>query len=238
MVLKSSCHPDFRDDRSWLDFTSTGDVLFSLRTTLAGIAALFTAMWLQLDVPRWAIWTVFIVSPPVRGNALRKTAARLVGTVIGCIVSVAVVGLFPQDRLPFYLVFSAWLGACAYWATLRRGYVSYAAILAAFTSAIIAAEVASAPLGVWRAAVDRGSATLLGTIFAYFASEMSARSDDVPSELAYRVRALAGDVLDWAVRQLESRQTYELKDAPFTAQMFALDDTCTNAIAERPAWDG
>jgi uncharacterized membrane protein YccC len=50
---------------------------FALRTTLAGIAALFVAMWLQIDTPRWAIWTVFIVSPPVRGNALRKTAARI-----------------------------------------------------------------------------------------------------------------------------------------------------------------
>jgi uncharacterized membrane protein YccC len=113
--------------------------------------------------------------------------------------------------------------------------VSYGAILAAFTSAIIAADVASAPLAVWQAAVDRGSATLLGTIFAYFASEMSARSDDVPSELANRVRALAGDVLDWAVRQLEWDTSSEPKDAPFTAKIFALDETCTNAIAERPA---
>ena len=144
-MLESPSHPDVRDDRSWFGFTSTGDVLFALRTTLAGIAALFTAMWLQLDVPRWAMWTVFIVSPPVRGNALRKTAARLVGTVTGCVVAVAVVGLFPQDRLGFYVVFATWLGSCVYWATLRRGYVSYAAILAAFTSAIIAADVASAP---------------------------------------------------------------------------------------------
>ena len=228
-------HPDVRTHRSWFDFTSTGDVLFALRTTLAGIAALFTAMWLQLDVPRWAMWTVFIVSPPVRGNALRKTASRLIGTVTGCIVAVAIVGLFPQERLGFYVVFAAWLGACAYWATLRRGYVSYAAILAAFTSAIIAADVASAPHAVWQAAVDRGSATVVGTIFAYFASEMSARSDDVPSDLTNRVRALAGDVLDWAVRQLEWDTSSEPKDAPFTAKIFALDETCTNAIAERPA---
>jgi uncharacterized membrane protein YccC len=234
-VNSISIHPDVREDRSWFDFTTTGDIVFALRTTLAGFAALFTAMWLQLDIPRWAMFTVFLLSPPVRGNALRKTAARLVGTVIGCIVAVGIVALFPQERVPFYLVFSLWLGGCAYWATLRRGYVSYAAILAAFTSAIISSDVSSAPLGVWRAAVDRGSATLLGTIFAYFASEMLARSDDVPSDLANRVRALAGDVLDWAVRQLESRQTDEPKDAPFTARIFALDETCTNAIAERPA---
>jgi uncharacterized membrane protein YccC len=54
-VLESPCHPDVRHDRSWFDFTTTGDVVFALRTTLAGIAALFTAMWLQLDLPRWAM---------------------------------------------------------------------------------------------------------------------------------------------------------------------------------------
>jgi uncharacterized membrane protein YccC len=228
-------HHDIRGEHSSFVFTSAGDIAFALRTTLAGLAALFTAMWLQLDVPRWAMWTVFIVSPPVRGNALRKTAARLVGTVTGSVIAVAIVGWFPQDRGGFYVVFAGWLGTCAYWATLRRGYVSYAAILAAFTSAIIAADVASAPLAVWQAAVDRGSATLVGVIFAYFASEMLARSDDVPADLANRVRALSGDVLDWAVRQLESAKSDEPKDAPFTAQIFALNEACSNAIAERPA---
>src|ERR1700721_1721563 len=79
---------------------------FALRTTLAGLAALFVAMWMQLDTPRWAIWTVYIVSPPVRGNALRKTAARIAGTFVGCFAGVAIVGLFPQDRVGFYTVLS------------------------------------------------------------------------------------------------------------------------------------
>src|SRR5580698_1271049 len=86
-----------------LFFTSAGDMEFAMRTTLAGTAALFTAMWLQLDVPRWAMWTVFIVSPPVRGNALRKTAARLVGTAIGCNVGIVCAALFPQQAVGFYI---------------------------------------------------------------------------------------------------------------------------------------
>src|SRR5271168_2844218 len=171
---------------------------FALRTTLAGIAAMFVAMWLQLDTPRWAIWTVFVVSPPVRGNALRKTAARIVGTFVGCIVGVAAVGLFPQDRVGFYIFLSLWLAVCAYWATLRRGYVSYAASLAAFTSAIVSAGVSANPLNAWQTAADRGSATVLGVLFALFASDVAARSDDAPGELAKRICALAVDLLDWA----------------------------------------
>ena len=236
LALKS--HPaydDVRRARYWYDFTSTANIAFALRTTLAGIAALFTAMWLQLDVPRWAILTVFVVSPPVRGNALRKTAARLVGTVVGCVAAVTLVAMFPQERLTYYAVFSVWLGGCAYWATLRQGYVSYAAVLAAFTSAIVAADVASKPDQVWQAAVDRGSATVLGTLFAYFASEMSAGSDDVPRDFSNRVRKLAGELLDWAIGVIEPGNSTEPKDAPFTAKLLGLNEIRTNAIAERPA---
>ena len=208
---------------------------FALRTTLAGMAALFVAMWLQIDTPRWAIWTVFIVSPPVRGNALRKTAARLAGTFIGCIVGVTAVGLFPQDRVGFYGLLSLWLGACAYWATLRQGYVSYAASLAAFTSAVVSAGVSAAPQAVWQTAMDRGCATVLGILFALFASNLAATTDDVPGDLAKHVCALAIDLLDWSVKQLQAGNPTEPKDAPLTAKILALDESCNNSLAERPA---
>jgi uncharacterized membrane protein YccC len=230
-----SAHHDTHRDQHWLVFTSAGDVVFALRTTLAGIAALYTAMWLQLDVPRWAMWTVFIVSPPVRGNALRKTGARLVGTFVGCIVGLICVALFAQQPAAFYLLFSAWLAGCAYWATLRRGYVSYAASLAAFTSAIVAANVSSEPLNTWQAAMDRGSATVLGVLFALIASDAAVRSDDIPGVLAQRIGALAADLLDWAGRQLELGKSDEPMDAPLTAKILGLDETFINAFAERPA---
>jgi uncharacterized membrane protein YccC len=52
--------------------TPNHNFMFAPRTTVAGLAALFTAMWLQLETPRWAMWTVFIISQPVHGDALRK----------------------------------------------------------------------------------------------------------------------------------------------------------------------
>jgi len=228
-------HNDMRGEHPSFVFTSAGDLAFALRTTLAGLAALYTAMWLQIDTPRWAIWTVFIVSPPVRGNALRKTAARLVGTAIGCTVGIVLVALFPQQPAGFYVSLSLFLAVCAYWATLQRGFVSYAASLAAFTSAIVSAGVSAAPLNVWQTATDRGSATVLGVMFALFASGVAARSDDVPGDLANRIRALAGELLDWAARQLQLGKSDQPKDAPLTTKILGLADTCTNAIAERPA---
>src|SRR5580658_6436391 len=228
-------HHDIRGEHPSRVFTRAGDFTFALRTTLAGLAALYTAMWLQLDTPRWAIWTVFIVSPPVRGNALRKTAARLVGTAIGCIVGIILVALFPQQPVGFYASLSVFLAVCAYWATLRRGYVSYAASLAAFTSAIVSAGVSADPLNAWQTAADRGSATVLGVLFALFASDVAARSDDAPGELAKRLCVLAVDLLDWAARQLQPGKSDEPRDAPLTARILGVDEACTNAIAERPA---
>ena len=207
---------------------------FALRTTLAGMAALFVAMWLQIDTPRWAIWTVFIVSPPVRGNALRKTAARIAGTFIGCIAGIVLVALFPQDRVGFYILFSLWLGACAYWATQQRGYVSYAASLAAFTSAIVSAGVSAEPLAVWQTAMDRGCATMLGILFALFASNLAATTDDVPGDLVKRICAIAINLLDWSVKQLQSNSA-EPKDAPLTSKILDLDESCIDSLAERPA---
>jgi uncharacterized membrane protein YccC len=229
-----TAHPDIRSEHH-SSFTIDGDLNFAMRTTLAGIAAMFVAMWLQLDTPRWAIWTVFIVSPPVRGNALRKTVARIVGTFIGCTVGVTAVALFPQDRVGFYVFFSLWLGACAYWATLRRGFVSYAASLGAFTSAIVSAGVSAAPLATWDTAMDRGCATILGILFALFASNLAATSDDAPGDLAKRICALAADLLDWSVKQLPEGYSPEPKDAPLTAKILALDESCINSLAERPA---
>jgi uncharacterized membrane protein YccC len=228
-------HHDMRGEHPSLVFTGAGDIAFALRTTLAGLAALYTAMWLQIETPRWAIWTVFIVSPPVRGNALRKTAARLVGTAIGCTVGIVLVALFPQQPAGFYVSLSVFLAVCAYWATLRRGYVSYAASLAAFTSVIVSAGVSAAPLNVWQTATDRGSATVLGVLFALFASDVAARSDDAPGELAKRICALGLDLLDWAARQLQPGKSDEPKDAPLTTRILGLAETCTNATAERPA---
>ena len=57
-----------------------GSVAYSLRTAMASMAALYVAMWLQLDTPRWAMWTVVVVSLPTRGDILRKAAARVAGT--------------------------------------------------------------------------------------------------------------------------------------------------------------
>jgi len=238
-ATKSIHGSDYHPHNPWYFFTTGSDLNYALRTSLAGIGALLAAMYLQFDVPRWAAWTVFVVSPPVRGSVLRKTTARVLGTLVACVVSVAGVGLFPQHALGFYTFFTAWYAVCAYWGSLTRGFVSYGAGLAAFTTAIVVAGAPSEPQGVFFVAINRGSATLLGVLFALLASEVSAHSDDINGDFAHRVCAVAGELIDWAVDFLKpsaaENGAERVQDAPVTRDILNLDELAKNAMASRPA---
>ena len=83
---------------------------YAILTVLAGVGALYVSMWLQLDTPRWAIWTALTVSRPVRGAILRTTVARIIGTTIGCVATVILVASFPQNRVGYIVGLSLWLG--------------------------------------------------------------------------------------------------------------------------------
>jgi uncharacterized membrane protein YccC len=208
-----------------------GRIVYSTRTAVAAVAALYVAMWMQIDVPRWTVLTVIFISPPTRGDVLRKSIARAVGTPIGCVAAVALAGLFPQDRLGYVLGLGLWIGACGYWATFRRGYVAYGAILAGFTAAVVGGDTASHPEQVFDTALARGSATMIGVLVAMVASTVPQNTDDVPGDLADRVCRLAGQLFDWADLR---GQMAEPDDAPLTLPLLDLDAAVLNALAERP----
>jgi uncharacterized membrane protein YccC len=236
----SPAHQPYHPHNPWYFFTTSGDLGYAIRTTLAGVMSLIIVMWIQLDVPRWTILTTLIVSPPVRGNALRKSVARLAGTVIGCVVGVILIALFPQDRIGFFLSCSLWLGFCAYWGTLRRGFVAYTAILCGFTSALVALGAIDSPDNVFYIAIDRGSATFIGCLVALVMSEAAVRSDDAPGELANRGSKIIVSLFDWAVAQLGMRppatlEKAPLEDAPFSSLILSFDELNRNAMAERPS---
>jgi uncharacterized membrane protein YccC len=211
-----------------------GHVTYALRTAVAAIGALYTAMWLQLDVPRWAIWTVVVVSPPVRGDILRKTAARITGTPIGCIVAIVLAGLFPQDRVGYVLGLALWIGLCGYLAARSRGYIAYGAVLAGFTGAIVAGDTTSQPSLVFWTAINRGTATMIGILFALLAEALPARTDDAPAALVDRVCDVAGRLLDWACERLKAGAV-AVDDAPLTGPILDLETDILNAFAERPS---
>lgn len=135
---------------------------FVLKTLLALYLAAWLAMVLQLQQPSTSMLTVAIVMQPQSGMMLAKSFYRIVGTVVGSIVAVALIAGFAQQRELFLLGLSLWVSACAAGALLYRNFMSYGFVLAGYTAAIVALPVLGQPLQVFDSAQLRLSEVLVG----------------------------------------------------------------------------
>ena len=146
-------------------------LLFGLRLWASVCLALYVAFWLELDNPFWAGTTAAIVCQPQLGASLRKGWYRMIGTLIGAVMIVVLTAWFPQDRALFLVALALWAAACALVATLLHNFASYAAALAGYTVAIIAADELGATGGpnadaVFLLAVYRASEICIGIVSA------------------------------------------------------------------------
>ena len=110
---------------------------FAIRVWLAMVLALFVSFWLQLEAPASAALTVGILAEPTRGQALDKAGFRLLGTIVGVAASIAITGLFSQERDPILVAFAVWIGICVFAANLLDGYRAYAAVLSGYLSHLL-----------------------------------------------------------------------------------------------------
>jgi uncharacterized membrane protein YccC len=145
-------------------------LLFSIRLWASVCLALYVAFWLQLENPFWAGTSAAIVCLPQLGASLRKGWFRMIGTAIGATMIVVLTACFPQDRIAFLVLLALWLGICVFAATALRNFASYAAALAGYTAAIIAADTFGATGGaspeVFWVAVWRASEICIGIVSA------------------------------------------------------------------------
>src|SRR5258705_4142643 len=143
-------------------------LLFGLRLWASVCLALYVAFWLQLDDAVWAGTSAAIVSQPQLGASLRKGWYRMIGTLIGAIMIVVLTALFVQERVAFLIALALWGAACAMVATLLRNFAAYAAALAGYTAAIIAADTLGAFGGpnsdVFLLAVTRANEICIGIV--------------------------------------------------------------------------
>jgi uncharacterized membrane protein YccC len=146
-------------------------LLFGLRLWASVCLALYIAFWLELNNPYWAGTSAAIVCQPHLGASLRKGWYRLIGTLVGAVVSVLLTACFPQDRALFLGGLALWGAACAFAATLLRNFASYSAALAGYTVAIVAGDLLGATGGVngdaaFLVAVNRASEICIGIVSA------------------------------------------------------------------------
>lgn len=147
-------------------------VQFAIKTVLGGGLALWLALRWGLEQPSWALMTAFIVAQPLSGMVVQKGLARLLGTLVGTVMSVIFMSLFAQTPWLFLLALALWLGLCTACSTLLRSAWSYSFVLAGYTVAIIALPAITHPLAVFDQAVARCTEISLGIVCATAASAL------------------------------------------------------------------
>ena len=137
-------------------------LFFATRTTLSMLLAYYVAFAAQVNSASSAGICVAIVAQPSTGMSTAKAIYRIIGTLIGGCVGVALVAVFPQDRVMLLAGFALWLALCTFVATLLRDFRSYGAALSGYTVGIITIGVIDAPQLAFTAALDRVAAILIG----------------------------------------------------------------------------
>src|SRR5580698_10589977 len=97
------------------------EALRAARIALTSVAAIYLAMLLELDRPEWAGWTVLSVSLATRASSLQKSLWRVVSSIIGCVIAVALIANFAQATLAFDVALALWLALLTAPATMERG---------------------------------------------------------------------------------------------------------------------
>jgi len=161
-----------RDTLTGLMRPTRGDWVFALRTTLAGLVALFVAYALRLEHPHWAMMTVFIVAQPVAGMVLAKSFYRLIGTLAGAFAALVMVPLFGGNAWLFLAVLSLWIGICTWFASMLRNPEAYGAALAGYTAIIIGLPGFAEPHLLHDLALARCGEIVIGILCAGISSRL------------------------------------------------------------------
>src|SRR6476469_9197478 len=173
----------------WLDHQTAIALTFAVKTFAAALLALYIAFWAGLDDPRWSFLTVFIVSQPDSGLVLAKGFYRILGTIAGLLVSIALVFGLAQYGELFVAAFALWICFCSFAARAVRNFASYGFQLAGYTVAIVGIPAALAPAGAYPLLVARFTEISLGIICAALVSRLVAAQELLP-KLVAQVRSL------------------------------------------------
>ena len=186
----------------WLDHQTAVAMTFAVKTFAASLLALYIAFWAGLDDPRWSFLTVFVVSQPDSGLVLAKSFYRILGTIAGVLVTIALVFGLAQYGELFVAAIAVWICFCNFAARAVRNFASYGFQLAGYTVAIVAIPAALEPTGAYPLVVARCTEIALGIICAALVSRLILVRDLSP-KLVELVRALTRRADDFATLLLD-----------------------------------
>ncbi|WP_128925056.1 FUSC family protein [Bradyrhizobium guangxiense] len=162
------------------------DLIFALKTFVASMLALVIALAMDLPRPYWAMATVYITSQPLAGATSSKAFFRVMGTLVGAIMTVALVPNLSDAPELLCLAIALWVGLCLYLSLLDGTPRSYVFMLAGYTVALIGFPSVSEPGAIFDTAVSRLEEIALGIICAGLVSTIVFPRSVAPA-VAHRV---------------------------------------------------
>lgn len=216
---------------------SRQELLFSLKSFVAAMLALYLASRFGLPRPFWAVMTAYIVAHPLAGNVRSKALYRFVGTLLGCAATVALIPSLSNAPELLSLALALWVGLCLYLSLLDRSARSYVFMLAGYSAAMIGFPLVEAPAAMFDTAVARVTEIGLGILCASVVHSIVLPAGLRPSLLGLMDRAL-GDARRWLDDLLRERPG-EAKDKRIAAdrQRLALDITQLRLLSTQVPFD-
>lgn len=185
--------------RSVLTFNN---VVFSLKTFAAAMLAYWIALCFDLPKPFWAVGTVYIVAHPLSGAITSKAIYRLIGTVIGGVMTVVLIPNLVNAPVLLTAAVALWVGLCLFVSLLDRTPRSYVSLLAGYTVLLAGLPLVNTPEAVFDTAVSRVEEIGLAIICAALVSRLVLPNHAGPVLLARvdawlaTVTRIAGDALN------------------------------------------
>lgn len=180
------------------------DLIFALKTFAASMLALVIALAMDLPRPYWAMATVYITSQPLAGATSSKAFFRVMGTLVGAIMTVALVPNLINAPELLCLAIALWVGLCLYLSLLDGTPRSYVFMLAGYTVALIGFPSVSEPGAIFDTAVARLEEISLGIICASLVSTIVFPRSVAP--------AVAGRVDSWLLDARRLSQVVLLRE--------------------------
>lgn len=163
--------------------TST-NVVFSLKTFAAAMLAYWIALCFDLPKPFWAVATVYIIAHPLSGAITSKALYRLLGTMIGGIMTVVLVPNLVNAPVLLSGAIALWVGFCLFVSLLDRTPRSYVFLLGGYTVLLAGLPLVDAPATAFDIAVARVEEIGLGIICSALVNRLVLPSHAGPVLLA------------------------------------------------------
>jgi len=224
--------------RGFLEWACTDGVtwVYIFKVLVAAFATLWLAMRLELPQPRTAMITVFIVMQPQSGHVFAKSFYRVLGTLAGSAMMVALIAIFPQNTELFLPSLALWVGLCSAGAMRYRTFRAYGFVLAGYTAAMIGLPILDQPQQAFMAAVWRvleiGLGIFVSTLVSAAILPQSA-SAAMRNALYQRFGVFAGVVVE-GLRGDSQRDRLESSNVRFIAEAVGLESLRSVTTFEDP----